>query len=124
MKVVFAVPPECSLGKSLKARIVTENKYRNFIQIGCRNGDMLVRSGEGAMLLQNGGEFSGTGHLFFRRRSRQRYIRRNGAARTIRPYILPQASLCLTRTSPPAYRPTAHHKRPTPDKDTARPPRR
>src|SRR3546814_18920367 len=75
MKVVFAVPPECSLGKSLKARIVTENKYRNFIQIGCRNGDMLVRSGEAAMLLQIGGEFSGTGHLFFRRSSRQRYIR-------------------------------------------------
>src|SRR3546814_19496991 len=79
MKVVFAVPPECSLGKSLKARIVTENKYRNFIQIGCRNGDILVRSGEAAMLLQIGGEFSGTGHLFFSRRSRQRYIRRNGA---------------------------------------------
>src|SRR3546814_2237071 len=77
MKVVFAVPPECSLGKSLKARIVTENKYRHFIQIVCRNGDMLVRSGEAAMLLQIGGEFSGTGHLFFRRRRRQRYIRRN-----------------------------------------------
>src|SRR3546814_20469783 len=102
MKVVFAVPPECSLGKSLKARIVTENKYRNFIQIGCRNGDMLVRSGEAAMLLQIGGEFSGTGHLFFRRRSRQRYIRRNGAVRPGRRYVLPKARLCRKRRIPPA----------------------
>src|SRR3546814_7558693 len=54
------------------------------------------------MLLQIGGEFSGTGHLFFRRRSRQRYIRRNGAVRPGRRYVLPKARLCRKRRIPPA----------------------